>query len=71
MLMCLLFGTIVMIILFELSVVPVISLDQRDYEELENNTLTVHLLRTGDFVLPLTVYLTAVPVSGDNAATGM
>lgn len=69
MLMCLLFGTIVMI--FELSVVPVISLDQREYEELENNTLTVNILRSGDFALPLTVYLTAVPVSGDNTATGM
>ena len=47
-----------------------ISLDQEEYEELENNTLVVTIVRSGDFTLPITVYLRAVPVTTDNAAIG-
>lgn len=52
---------------------PAVSLDQELYEELENNTLDVTIIRSEDFTLPLTVYLTLSPLSTDNAtqAKGM
>ena len=51
--------------------VPEISLDQESYEELENNTLDVTILRSGDLALPLTVYFTLAPLSTDGAALGI
>ena len=49
---------------------PVISLDQDSYEELENTTLVIIIRRSGDFSQPLTVYLTLTTVTTDNAAIG-
>ena len=49
---------------------PSISLDQEAYEGLENTSLHVAIRRSGDFSLPVTVSLTTLPVSGDNAALG-
>ena len=50
--------------------VPVISLDQDSYEELENTTLDIIIRRSGDSTQPLTVYLTLATVATDNAALG-
>ena len=47
--------------------VPMISLDQQTYEELENNSLAITVLRSGDLTLPITVYLTTAPILSDNA----
>ena len=47
-----------------------ISLDQEEYEELENNSLVITIVRSGDFALPITVYLTSIQVTRDNAALG-
>ena len=47
-----------------------ISLDQEEYEEFENNTLVITIVRSGDFALPITVYLTSIQVTRDNAALG-
>jgi hypothetical protein len=37
---------------------------------MENATLNVTIFRSGDLALPVTVYLTTAPISGDNAALG-
>ena len=54
--------------------VPMISFDRQAYEELENNSLAITLLRSGDLTLPITVHLTTSPVlsgNAQNAALGM
>ena len=56
-----------MVILFT---VPVISLDQDSYEELENTTMDIIIHMSGDFTQPLTVYLTVAAVASANAALG-
>ena len=55
---------------FCVHIVPSISLDQEAYTAMENATLTMTILRSGDLSLPIAVYLTIAPISGDNAATG-
>ena len=47
-----------------------ISLDQEEYKEFENNTLVITIVRSGDFARPITVYLTSIQVTRDNAALG-
>lgn len=37
---------------------------------MENATLNVTIFRSGDLSLPVTVYLTTAPISGENAAIG-
>ena len=49
---------------------PMISLDQEEYKEPENNTFNITINRSGDFALPITVYLTSIQVTRDNAALG-
>ena len=59
--------------LLSIYLVPMISLDQPTYEELENNSLAITVLRSGDLTLPITVYLTTAPILSDsvqNAAIG-
>ena len=50
--------------------VPSISLNQEAYLAMENATLNVSIVRTSDLSLPVTIYLTTAPVSGENAAIG-
>ena len=50
--------------------VPAISLDQDSYAAMENATLSITILRSGDLTLPVAVYLTIAPISTDNAAQG-
>ena len=50
--------------------VPSISLDQDSYAAMENATLSITILRSGDLTLPVAVYLTIAPISADNAAEG-
>ena len=47
-----------------------ISLDQGAYEEFENSTMVITIVRSGDFAQPVTVYLTSVQVLRDNVAVG-
>ena len=49
---------------------PVISLDQGPFMAMENTSLNLTILRSGDLSLPVTVYLTTAPISADNAALG-
>ena len=37
---------------------------------MENTSLNLTILRSGDLSLPVTVYLTTAPISADNAALG-
>ena len=63
-------GHVTLIFLSSVCSVPSISLDQDSYAAMENATLSITILRSGDLTLPVAVYLTIAPISADNAAQG-